>query len=66
MQGEAEETERQARIQLEIKKTLTRVLLTVTDALFGELPFQQSLQPVCICKRMTDKERNKPMFRATT
>lgn len=36
MQAEAEEAERRARIQQEIKKTLTSILLNVTDGLFGE------------------------------
>lgn len=36
-QAEAEEAERQTRVSLEIKKSLTHILLHVTDSLFGEL-----------------------------
>ena len=36
MQAEAEEAERRARIQMEVKKSLTHILLDVTDSLFGE------------------------------
>ena len=35
LQAEAEEAERQARVSLEIKKSLTHILLHVTDSLFG-------------------------------
>lgn len=38
MQAEAEEAERQARVSLEIKKSLTHILLSVTDSLFGMPP----------------------------
>jgi len=35
LQAEAEEAERRARIQMEVKKSLTHILLNVTDGLFG-------------------------------
>ena len=36
VQAEAEEAERRARIQMEIKKSLTHILLDVTDDMFGK------------------------------
>jgi len=36
LQAEAEEAERRARIQMEVKKSLTHILLDITDGLFGE------------------------------
>ncbi len=36
LQAEAEEADRRARIQMEVKKSLTHILLDVTDGLFGE------------------------------
>lgn len=40
-QAEAEEAERRARMQMEMKKSLTHILLDVTDSLFGE--------PIVLC-----------------
>ena len=40
-QAEAEEAERRARMQMEMKKSLTHILLDVTDGLFGK--------PVVLC-----------------
>lgn len=47
VQAEAEEAERRARIQLEVKKTLTHILLDVTDGIFGECTSQHCLFMRC-------------------
>lgn len=46
LQAEAEEAEKQARIALEMKKSLTHILLHVTDTLFGMPQSNLPLRPL--------------------
>lgn len=54
-QAEAEEAERQARVSLEMKKSLTHILLHVTDSLFGTL----------LCLHAYNANGVKSVFRST-